>query len=371
MKAAKILAPVFFVLALLVAVVGGALVVEAKTIQQIQEEIEQYEKEIVRLSAQAGTLTKQISQFNAQIRLTGLKIEETQEKIGLLGGRIDLLEGSLRALSDAFSARANETYKMARLGDPFILLITSQDLSNAVARFHYLQRIQESDRGLLVRLQDAQLTYVGEKTDQESLQIELEDQEQVLGAQKAAKASLLEITRNDEKKYQELLAIARAEFEAIQAIIAGQGEEKKVRQIGQGEKIAAVIQGASCNSSGGHAHFIVRDGQVTKNPFSYLKSGVSHDNCSGSSCGSNDGDPFNPSGSWDWPISPTIKFTQGYGLTWAVRNTWVGSIYRFHNGIDINSTASSDVRAVRPGTLYQGSYTVFNSTNIRHRWFEN
>ena len=40
-------------------------------------------------------------------------------------------------------------------------------------------------------------------------------------------------------------------------------------------------------------------------PTNYLK-GVDHSNDSG-------GDPFNPSGGWDWPIDGPIQFNQGYG----------------------------------------------------------
>jgi hypothetical protein len=229
-------------------------------------------------------------------------------------------------------------------------------LGEVVSRYHYLQKIQEADRDLLVRLQEAQDVYEEEKVDQEDLQAQLEEQGRVLGAQKTAKADLLAITRNDEKKYQALLAQARAEYEAIQAIIAGKGEETEVGKVSEGQRIASVIQGASCNSSGAHLHFIVSQNGNTHNPFSYLRA-IDYENCSGpGECGA--ADAFNPSGNWGWPISPKIKFSQGYGSTWAIQNTWVGRIYSFHNGIDINSLSSSEAKAVKSGTLYRGSYGV-------------
>lgn len=307
--------------------------------------------QVTKLGSQAKTLSNQIAQFDYQIRLTQLKIEEAESKIALLGGRIDQLEGSLTTLSEAFSNRASETYKMVRLGDPAVFLLTSPDLSTAVNRYFYLQRIQEADRDLMVRLQEAQNTYQVEKTDQEELQKELESQRANLASQKVAKNSLLTQTRNDEKRYQQLLAQARAEYEAIVAITAGKGTETEVGHVGEGQRIANVIQGSSCNSSGTHLHFIVRKpGGTTDNPFNYLKGGISYNNFSG-------GDPFNPSGGWEWPINPTINLSQGYGYTWAIQNTWVGSIYNFHNGIDVNGS-SSEVRAVKGGTLYRGSYNV-------------
>jgi len=314
---------------------------------------------VSQLSSQAGTLKNQIAQFDYQIRLTSLKIQDTQDKIALLGGRIDQLEVSLNDLTNAFSGRAVETYKMSRIESSLAFLLSAADIDSAVSRFHYLQKIQEADRSLLGKLQEAQTTYQSQKTDQETLQSELKKQQANLNSQKAAKNSLLAATKNDEKKYQQLLAQARAEYEAIQAIIAGKGKETQIGHVGEGQKIANVIQGASCNSSNSHVHFIVRkSGGLTENPFLYLQSGISYDNCSGSTCGSNDGDSFNPSGPWIWPINSKIKFSQGYGSTWAVRNTWVGRIYSFHNGIDINSDSSSEVKAVRAGELYQGSYNV-------------
>jgi peptidoglycan hydrolase CwlO-like protein len=349
---------------------SGVMMVRAETqeekLERLAQEVEQYEQEIERLRSQASTLSNQIAQYDAQIRLTTLKITQTEEKIYLLGSRIDRLETSLNSLTDAFTNRVAQSYTMTRLNQPVMQLILSPNLSRAVASYHYLQKIQESDRDLLVRLEDAQTTYKDERVDQEELQYELEDQKTVLGAQKSAKANLLEVTRNDEKKYQQLLAQARAEFEAIQAIIAGKGQEELVGPVSQGDTIASVIQGPSCNSSGGHLHFIISQNGVTQNPFSYLKNGIAFENCSGSSCGSGDADPFNPSGSWEWPISPEIKYTQGYGSTWAVNNSWVGKVYSFHNGIDIISKSSPSVRAVQAGDLYRGSYSGSGGCRLRY-----
>lgn len=325
----------------------------------IDEKIKCLKNETEKLGSQSKTLSSQISQFDAQIRLTTLKVTQTEEKIAQLSGRIDQLEGSLEALTKAFSERVVETYKMSKVADPLFLIISSPNLKDVFSRYSYLKKIQDADRNLLQRLQVAQNTYRDERVDQEDLQKQLEKQKSDLDNQKAAKAHLLAITRNDEKKYQQLLAQARAEYEAIQAIIAGKGTETDAGQVSEGQRIAGVIQGSSCNSGGSHLHFIVRkqDG-TTDNPFNYLKNGISYQNCSGSSCSSSDGDIFNPSGSWSWPIQPNIKFNQGYGNTWAVKNTWVGKIYNFHNGIDINSESSSEVKAVKSGKLYQGSYNV-------------
>ena len=344
----QVLKKIFFILFL---TFFAASNISAKTIEELQKEIQEYEGQIQKLSTQGKTLANQIAQFDAQIKLMTLKIAQTEEQISQLGGRIDRLEESLDILSNAFSSRAIETYKMSRFDNNFAYILTAPDIEDTVSRFFYLKKIQEADQDLFTRLQVAQTNYKIEKTDQEDLQIELEKQKINLNNQKVAKANLLTATKNDEKKYQELLKSARSEYEAIVAITAGKGSETEVGQVSQGSRIANIIQGSSCNSSGSHLHFIVRKpGGVTDNPFNYLKGGISYTDYSG-------GDSFNPSGNWDWPIGPTISFNQGYGVTWAVRNTWVSSIYQFHNGLDINSS-SSEVRAPRSGKLYRGSYNV-------------
>lgn len=187
----------------------------AQSEDELKKKIEEYQAQIVKLTSQANTLANQIAQFDAQIKLSQLKIDQTQEKIAMLGGRIDQLETSLTALTLAFSTRAVETYKMYRYGDGMLFLLASNDLGDAFLRFEYLRQIQEEDRQLLMRLTAVQSDYKGQKTDQEDLQKELEVQKAALDGQKRAKAALLTVTRNDEKKYQQLLAQARAQLSAL------------------------------------------------------------------------------------------------------------------------------------------------------------
>ncbi len=339
---------------------------DEEKLRRLGEEITQYEKELERLNKEANTLSNVIAQYNAQIKLTQLKISQTEEKIILLGGRIEQLRDSLVALDNAYSQRVTKTYKMSRFSEGYLLFISLQNINDAINSYNYLKRLQEADINLLERLENAQNLYEKEKSGQEALQKELEIQKTSLSAQKNAKARLLEQTKNDEKKYQSLLSALRAEMEAIQAIIAGKGQEEMVRHVSEGEKIATIINGASCNSSGTHLHFIAAQNRTVQNPFSYLRSGISYENCSGSACGSSDGDAFAPTGSWNWPINEKIKFFQGYGSTWAIRNSWVGRIYSFHNGIDIDSESTGDVKTVKSGNLYRGSYMGYNSCRLRY-----
>jgi peptidoglycan hydrolase CwlO-like protein len=341
---------------------------------ELENKIAEYEKQLNELKGRSTTLANQISQFNAQISLTELKIEQTQDQIDLLSGRIDTLATSVSGLKKAFEERVIASYKLARLGsNPIFMVGVNSDISTT-SKFEYLKRVQKSDNRLLARLVSAQDTYNSQKSELESLDKVLAAQKLDLDSKKQSKARLLQITKNDEKMYQDLLAAARSEFDAIQAIISGRGDETEVGRVSEGSKIATVIgwsdwkQGrssASCNSSAAHLHFIVSKNNIAENPFNYLSPSISFENCSGpGEC--SPGDPFNPTGNWRWPIDEKISFSQGYGRTWAVNNTWVGRIYQSHNGIDINSQSSPDVKAVKSGTLYRGSFTGSRGCRLRY-----
>ncbi len=336
-----------------------------------------YTDKIGTLSGQKQTLAQAIAYLNTQIKLTQAKISATTIQLDKLGveiddltGKIESIDFSLDDLTKLFISRVRETYMRPSKYDTAIIA-QSSGLGDILRGVEYTKKVRDHDRSILIALEKSRLDFNTQKELKETKQKEIETLKKkldadkaVLASQVAAKNQLLIETKNSEAKYQLLLSQAMAELEAINDIIAGKGVEIEAGQILENQRIASVIQSASCNSSGAHLHFIVSQSGITQNPFNYL-SAADHDNCSGSSCDSGDGDAFNPSGSWQWPISPKIKFSQGYGSTWAVRNTWVGRIYNFHNGIDINGS-SSEVRTVKAGILYRGSYTGQDNCSLRY-----
>lgn len=213
----------FLILLFLSLLLGKTFVINAQSVSDLQKQIQDYQAQIATLSAQSTTLSNQIAQFDAKIKLTSLKIQSTEEQIALLGGRIDQLEGSLNGLTQAFSSRAAETYKMSRLGDQFFLLISSSSIDEAVSRYHYLKQIESSDQDLLQRLQTAQNIYQDQKASQEDLQNQLQSEKTDLDKQKSAKANLLAVTQNNEKKYQQLLAQAQAQLAALSNFSSSHG----------------------------------------------------------------------------------------------------------------------------------------------------
>lgn len=334
----------------------------------LQNQISEYEAKVTELQSQGKTLSSQINVMDNQIKLTNLRIESIQQQITNLtldidtaNKKINKLDGSLENLTKILISRIVATYQVGSESS-FQTLLSSNNVSDYFIKSSYLKIVQANDKRLIYDTVQARNDYANQKSLYEDkikqigqLKIELDKQTEVLASQKSSKENLLNITLSDEKKYQDLLTKARSEYSTIQGIVAGNGRETEAGPVSEGQKIATIIGGPSCNSGGGHVHFMVSNNGSTQSPFSYLKS-IESDNCSGSSCGSSDGDSFNPSGNWNWPIDGPITMFQGYGSTWATRNTWVGQIYSSHNGIDIKGS-SIDVKAVRSGTLFKGSYT--------------
>lgn len=343
----------------------------------LEDRIKELQNKVNDLQQQGSTLKSQITVMDNQVKLTEFRINATKQELSGLEddievaeGKVSKLEGSLDKITKTLLSRIVATYQVGNIPQMHVIL-AANNMEDYLARANYLRLVQAHDKELLMNTQQAKMDYQNQKeifeqkkAKVESLKQQLEGYTLQLEQEKKGKQKLLEETKGQEKNYQELLAKARSEFEAIQGIVAGNGEEVESGEVSEGQRIASIIPGASCNSSGGHLHFIVRSGGGTVNPFTYLK-GVDNENCSGSSCGSGDGDSFNPSGDWNWPIDPKIRMNQGYGSTWAVRNTWVGRIYSFHNGLDITGS-SYDVKAVKAGTLYRGSYAGSGGCRLKY-----
>jgi hypothetical protein len=199
---------------------------------------------------------------------------------------VQRLEGVLTTRLTLLLHRIPAAYKRS-VASQFGILLFSRNLSDFVDRAKYLQAVQKEDASLVFQVKATQNSYNESKQVREDkkkqldqIQLQLQQQTSQLNQEKAGKQKLLDDTNGNEATYQRLLAQARAEFEQIQGIIAGKGTESEVGSVGQGDGIATIIQGSSCNSTGTHLHFTVSRNGAAENPFNYLKS-VSYTDDSG------------------------------------------------------------------------------------------
>ncbi len=328
-------------------------------LSEVQQKIKDLENKVAELRGQARTLSSQITVMDNQVRLTQLRIdkarqdlEELEEDIGTLRGKIENLEGDLDKLTKVLLNRIIATYTVSTV-KPWQFFISAKSFSDLLYRIEYLRIAQENDKRLIFATQATKDNYedqkkvLEEKQQQvEALNRQLENLIAQLAQQKKDKEVLLEVTRNDEKKYQELLARARAEF----AVSLGQGQETFMREVKEGDIIGRVIPSASGCSSGQHLHFEVHKGSSIEDPNNYLKS-ISYSyarDYNTSYYGS-----INPQGSWNWPLFDPIVINQGFGSHGFAKAFYPEGR---HNGIDMDSDSSTQVKAVKSGKLYAGSY---------------
>jgi peptidoglycan hydrolase CwlO-like protein len=322
---------------------------------QLEEFIKDCNSKLGSIAGQKQTLSQAISYLNTQIKLTQAKIANTTtqlEKLNIeiedLTGRIESIDYSLDDLTKLFISRVRESYMRPNKFDTAIIA-QSSGLPDILRNVEYTKKIRDHDRSILISLEKSRLDASAQKELKETKQKEIEllksklDADQAaLNGQIASKNKLLADTKNSESVYQNRLAEAQAELVAIAGIINGLGVEVKVGEVGEGARIASIIQGRSPCSSGTHLHLEVAQNSQRRNPFELLRNtNLIWDNA----------DPAqNGTGSWNWPLNDPIRITQGYG------HTTYSSIYanNVHTGVDMVGD-NSTVKAVKAGELYQGS----------------
>ncbi len=314
------------------------------------------------LSNQKKTLSSQIAQFDTQIKVTQLKIndaestiQQLEKEIGILGFRIGYVTESIDKLEELVKKRVVATYQQSFVSD-LELVISSNGFSDILLKLQYLRQVQENDKKILASLQQTRSNYANQKDERELKQAAIEEQKTKLEAlkvdldrQKVDKQSFLLITKNDEARYQRLLAQAQAEI----AIAFGGGKETFMRDVKQGDTIGSIIMGQSGCSTGTHLHFETHKNGSIEDPNNYLNSSTSFTywNNDETAVGS-----INPHGDLPWPLSAPVQINQGFGYTsYANSGAYSG---KPHYGIDMSkgpSTAAT-VTAVKDGKLYGGSY---------------
>lgn len=273
-------------------------------IKKLEEEAKRYRENILAKDKEAQTLKNQISKIeltikklSSDIRLTDAQVGRTRLEIQSLSQEISVKESSIQ------SARKNLGNLLATISQK-----DEEGMLTIVAKYETLAKFFDAVNALLgtergVRDEIADLRNLKRELESSKKAAEqkqrelgfllgmLHDQKEIQNGVRRERASLLAETKNQEKRYRELLDVTQAEQESIQKDI--EALEERLRE--------AVEPGSLPPKRGGLLL---------------------------------------------WPAEGTL--TQGYGRTAFAR--W-SDFYRFHNGIDIKAPVGSPVIAADSGTV--------------------
>ena len=191
----------------------------------LEKQATEYTQKLTELGSAKNTLSNQIALLDSQYQLTLVKITQTENSIKTLESdiaslniEIGKLEIQINQLSEAYIHQTVQNYKLEKRIPPFAFLFSS-NLNTFLEQQRYVTSIQKNSQNNMIDLETVRANYDIQKTakakkqaDLETLQTTLASQKNNLNSQKTAKNSLLEITKNDEKKYQQLLMQVQAKL---------------------------------------------------------------------------------------------------------------------------------------------------------------
>jgi len=356
--------------------------------KSVEEKVSCYENKIKESQGQQKTLASTIDYLNNKIALTLSEIEQKEteiksleEEIATLSVKIGRLDVSLGDVSELLISRVGAAYKRS-LFKPIFMLFSSSGLTDFFERNKYLQVAQLNDRKILLELQTSrdlhqeQKSLKQQKQDElEALKTQLSNQKVALGGQKQEKQNLLSVTKNDESRYQQLLAVARSAQQAQALSLLFQDGKAYITysinnlakhgQVSAGARIGTMGNSGSPGcSTGSHLHLeYLSDAKIEDNklkgtivnPIDSLQNkSVQWFNDKNQMLSINIG-----GGSNAWPMNDPV-ITQMFGQTpYSARYR-----YNFHTGFDMVDLDNYAIKAIRGGTLYTGTLVCNSGSSL-------
>lgn len=188
-------------------------------LQEIEKEIAKFENDLKQVGAEKQTLQKAINQLQlerkkvqAEISRTETLISSTDLEINKLILEISKTQGSIEQIESAIAQIIRSQYKAGEIS-MVELILQNKHLSEFWSTFeaHASVRDSMSDKvdeldSLQRLLEEKREENTEKRSDLVSLHSQYKDQNSVLSNNQKEQSNLLEVTKNEEKNYQRLLA---------------------------------------------------------------------------------------------------------------------------------------------------------------------
>jgi peptidoglycan hydrolase CwlO-like protein len=326
---------------------------------------------------QENSLTNQIHTFDNQIALAQLRVDQTQTQLNSVTGdindlnvKIGQLESNLTRLSHAAIIR----FRVSRAvedANPLTTAFASGNFTEDAESLTYQQFILHKDSELMQEmiqlkkdLSDTKSNLLVRQSQATKDRDALATARANLDQEKASKASLLSVTKNNESTYQRMLVAAKREAEQIVIAYNNKGGSRYVHR---GDPIGT--EGCTGYCFGAHLHFALYPGSV--------KTNNSQNPCQVLSCqfiadSGNANDGYIRSGKYllpiHWPGADYSTVSQWWGMTWFARPPYNGYGGGPHTGIDMYANQGDTIYAAADGQayFYRGGQTNGNGVFIYH-----
>lgn len=335
------------------------------------------QQQIDAAKSQENTLNNQIQTFNNQIALAQLQVDDAQAQLDTvtwsvndLTVRIAKLTTDLNTLSRTAIIRFRVS-KAIRDANPLTSSFASGDFTEDAESLTYQQFIIHKDDELMSEMLALKERLDGDKVALLVKQDQATKNRDVLASakanldqQKASKASLLAVTKNNEATYQRMLLAAKKEAEQI---IIAYNNKGGSRYVHRGDPIGT--EGCTGYCFGAHLHFALYPGTIKKdnslNPCQVLV-------CQFIADKGNAQDGYARSGKYllpiHWPGQDYATVSQWWGMTWFARPPYNGYGGGPHTGVDMYANEGDTIYAANDGQayFYRGGQTNGNGVFIYH-----
>lgn len=211
----------------------GCTTTSTTSSETLQKIIDACKQQLQGLSQKKSTLADQIAYMDTQINVTQLEInqntqeiETLQKEISNLGKRIGELDVNLDQVSKIVNKKIEDIYKKQKTGFIYTVL-DAGNLPNFLRSIQYLQKSQKNDRELLLKMQNTKVNFGEQKNLRQQKEEELskltdklENYKVDLANQQEEKEVLLQVTNNDELRYQQILRDAQAQIAGFKNFVA-------------------------------------------------------------------------------------------------------------------------------------------------------